>query len=86
MYVSLIVDEHRIIFDTYKKKITFSERYLNFHSQHPVCYKRDIIFSLFDKISLSHPKSHFKNITDMIQVLLRNGYPLPFILFNSNEN
>lgn len=78
--VSIIVDEHRIIFDTYKKS-TFSERYLNFHSQHPGCHKRGVIYSLFDKIFfLFHPrKFHSKNIIKMIKILLQNGYSFPFI-------
>ena len=81
MDVNFIVDEYRIIFDTYKNLHFLKDIfYLNFHSQHPVYHKRDVIFSLFDKIFLlSHPKFHFKNITYMIQILLRNGYPLSFI-------
>jgi len=47
--VNLVVDEHRIIFDTYNKP-TFSERYLNFYSQYSTCHKRGVIFSLFDRI------------------------------------
>jgi len=45
----------------------------------PICHKRSVIFSLFDRIFLlSHLKFHYKNIIYMI--LLRNGYHLPFIL------
>jgi len=39
-----------------------------------------------DKIlKLSHPKYHHKNISNTIQILLNNGYPLPFIFSNINN-
>ncbi|KYN39513.1 hypothetical protein ALC56_06006, partial [Trachymyrmex septentrionalis] len=36
----LIIDNHRIIFDTYYKK-TFSGRFVNFHSNHPLLLLTD---------------------------------------------
>jgi len=82
----IIIDDHRIIFDLYKKPM-FSERYLNFHSHHLVAHKRDIIFGMVDKmILLSHPRFHHKNLIEAEclkkNVLLNNGYPLSFI-FNT---
>jgi len=52
---TLIINSQRIIFDTYQK-ITFSGRFLNFHSNHPLCHKKDIIIDFIDKIFLlSYP-------------------------------
>jgi len=52
---TLIIDNQRIIFDTYHK--TFSGRFLNFHSNHLLCHKRGTIISFIDKIFLlSHPR------------------------------
>jgi len=36
--VTIIIDGRRIVFDCYKKP-TFSGRYINFHSQHPISQK-----------------------------------------------
>ena len=58
---TLIIDNKRIIFDTYHKT-TFSGRFLNFHSNHPLCHKRGIIISFVDKIFLlSHPRFQHNN-------------------------
>ena len=77
--VLLIRSNNRIIFDQYRKP-TFSGRYLNFFSHHPLCHKKGIIFSMVDKIiSLSHPQYHEKNLTRLINILLENNYPLDFI-------
>jgi len=58
---TLIIDNKRIIFDTYHKT-TFSRRFLNFHSNHPLCHKRGIIISFVDKIFLlSHPRFQHNN-------------------------
>jgi len=78
----IIIDDRIITFDIYKKP-TFSGRYLNFHSHHPIAHKRGIIFGMVDKIILlSHPRFHQKNLIESVRVLLNNGYPLPFI-FNT---
>jgi len=54
--LSLIIDGQGIIFDCYRKP-TFSGRYINFYSQHPISQKRGIIYGLVDKVLfLSHPK------------------------------
>jgi len=58
---TLIIDNKRIIFDTYHKTI-FSRRFLNFHSNHPLYHKRGIIISFVDKIFLlSHPRFQQSN-------------------------
>ncbi|EFN62516.1 hypothetical protein EAG_03655, partial [Camponotus floridanus] len=52
----------------------------SFFSNHPTCHKIGTIYGLIDKsILLSHPTFHRKNINLSINILLSNGYPLPFI-------
>jgi len=80
--IKVMNDDNVITFDIYKKS-TASGRYLNFYSHHPISQKQSIIFGMVDKtILLSHPRFHQKNLTESINILLNNGYPLPFI-FNT---
>jgi len=77
--VKIIIEDHRILFDGYKKP-TCSGRYLNFHSQQPITQKKSIIMSRNDKIvQLSHPRFQQRNLKDAIQIFLQNSYPLEFI-------
>ncbi|EFN74754.1 hypothetical protein EAG_01936, partial [Camponotus floridanus] len=74
--VTMIVVNNRIYCDWFHKK-SFSGRYLNFHSQHPMNQKRRTIISLIDKaFLLSDPVFHKKNIEFIVDTLLRNSYPL----------
>ncbi|KYN50572.1 hypothetical protein ALC57_07139, partial [Trachymyrmex cornetzi] len=83
--ITIKIINNKIIFDLYKKS-THSGRFLNFLSNHPLCHKKGVIFSLIDRIIyLSHPNFHTLNISDMINNLLNNGYPLDF-LFNTINN
>ena len=83
--VNLIVDKHKITFDTYNKA-TFSESYLNFHSQHLTCHKR-VIFSLFDRIFLlSHSKFHYKNIIYDRNFVEKTTKRILFLLYSPDEN
>jgi len=47
--VTIVIDGHRIIFDCYKKP-TFLGKYVNFHFQHPLSQKKDIIYGLVDRV------------------------------------
>ena len=77
--VTLIKWNDRIIFDQYRKP-TFSGRYLNFFSHHPLCHKKGVVFGMVDKlVLLSHPQFHRKNFICLINILLENNYPLNFI-------
>jgi hypothetical protein len=77
--VLLIKCNNGIIFDQFRKP-TFSGRYLNFFSHHPLCHKKGVIFGMVDKlILLSHPQFHQKNFTFLVNTLLENNYPLDFI-------
>ena len=78
--VTMIISNNYIIFDWYHKP-TFSGRYLNYFSQHPLCQKRDIILiSLINKVfTLSHPIFHTKNFNLVINILHDNCYPIEFV-------
>ncbi|KYN21863.1 hypothetical protein ALC57_05757 [Trachymyrmex cornetzi] len=77
--VKLLIENGRLIFDIYKKP-TDSGRYLNFYSNHPVTHKRGVIINQLDRVLfLSHPKFHEVNISNLINTLLNNGYPLQFL-------
>jgi len=79
------VDNNFLIFDWFHKP-TFSGRYLNFNSQHPLCQKKGTIIGLVDRaFSLSHPRFHNKNLDFVIRVLLDNGYPLKLIFDVFNQ-
>jgi len=83
--VAIILDEQRISFDRYEKP-TNTGRYINYHSQHPLSQKRSIIYGLIDRtILLSHPKYHGKNLDCVINILLNNCFPLPFIFTTINR-
>jgi len=67
---TVIVDENKIIFDRYYK-LTFSGRFLNFHSHHSLCHKRGVIYGAIDRIILlSHPKFQQKNFIEAIHIFL----------------
>jgi len=80
--VTIMIRNNRILFDWFHKP-TFSGRYLNYLSQHPLSQKKGTIFGLVDRMFLlSHPEFHQKNLTFIIEILLENDYPLEFI-FNT---
>jgi len=82
--VTIILDDQKIVFDRYEKP-TNTGRYINYHSQHPVSQKRSIIYGLVDKtILLSHPRFQEKNLKGIINILLENCFPLPFIFATIN--
>jgi hypothetical protein len=82
--VTLIKGNNGLEFDWFHKP-TFSGRYLNFMSQHPVSQKRGTIMGMVDRaFLLSHPRYHQKNIKFIIDTLLSNDYPLTFIFDTIN--
>jgi len=83
--LTLIKINGRLI-SNWHKKPTFSGRFLNFHSHHPLTHKRGTILSLIDRvILLSHPTFHQQNFDFVIRVLVENGYPLDVIFFYNYE-
>ncbi|KYN19316.1 hypothetical protein ALC57_08343, partial [Trachymyrmex cornetzi] len=76
---TIIISNKKFVFDWYRKS-TFSGRFLNFHSNHPIAQKKDTIFSLVDRaFLLSDFTLHKKNLTFIINILLDNDYTLTFI-------
>ena len=83
--VTIIVNNNRIEFDWFHK-LTFSGRYLNYESRHPLSHKKGVIVGLVDRVfHLSHPKYHDKNLRNAIHILINNNYPLTFIFKILNE-
>ena len=79
------INKNRCNFDWYRKP-TFSDRFLNFHSNHPLTQKKGTIFSLIDRaFLLSDGMFHIKNLTFIINILLENDYPLDFIFDSINQ-
>ena len=79
--MSLIKKDNYLIFYLYRK-LTFSGRFLNYFSWHPLSQKIGTIIGLDDRI-LSHPMFHVKNFDNIINILLNNGYPRSFYPLNN---
>ncbi|KYN38470.1 hypothetical protein ALC56_07147, partial [Trachymyrmex septentrionalis] len=61
--ITVSINRNRFNFDWYRKP-TFSGRFLNFYSNHPLTQKKDTIFSLVDRaFLLSDGMFHTKNLT-----------------------
>jgi len=74
-----IMNNNRFIFD-WHQKLSASGRFLNFHSHHPIAHKKSIVMNFTDKIFfLSHPLFHQKNLKNIINNLINNGYHIKFI-------
>ena len=74
-----MVKEKHLTFNWYKK-LTFSGKFLNYFSNNPIFQKKDIIFSSVDKaLLLSDFECYQKNLILIINILIKNNYPLKFI-------
>jgi len=83
--VTIINNDNRIEFDWFHKP-TFSGRYLNFLSAHPLSHKRGSLMNMVDRaFLLSHPKYHTKNLEFIINTFVLNDYPLDFIFNTMNS-
>jgi len=61
---------------------TFSGRYLSF-SLNTLSQKRGTIMGMVDRVFLfSHPRFYLENLKFVIEILLKNDYPLKFV-FNA---
>lgn len=77
--VLLIRNEKGIETDWYHKP-SFSERFLNYTSEHPLQQKINIINNLKTRaLSLSSERFHKKNLKYIEELLLKNNYPLSLI-------
>src|SRR5436190_52460 len=64
--VTILIKDNLIYFDWFHKP-TFSGRFLNFESHHPLCHKIGTAIGLFDRaFLLSHPDFHQKNLENFI--------------------
>ena len=83
--VTISINENGFGFDWYRKP-TFSGRFLNFNSNHPMAQKRGTILSLVDRACLlSDFRFHTRNLTFIINILSDNDYPLSFIFDTVNQ-
>ena len=81
--LKIIIDQHRHIITNWYRKPTFSGRYLNYNSHHPLSNKIAIIYCLVDRaINLSHSSFHNDNILFIKNVLKLNDYPKKVIDFH----
>jgi len=77
--ITIIVNKEHLEFNWFRKP-TLSGRLLNFHSCYPLTHKKGVIIGLVDKIfKLSHSRYQEKNLSDAINILLQNSYPIDFI-------
>lgn len=78
--VLLIKDSNNLIKTDWYHKPTFSERYLNFNSNHSFTQKINIIENLKSRaLKLSHSDFHQKNLNNIKSFLLKNNYPKKLI-------
>ena len=76
----MIKNEDGIIETNWHRKNTFSGRYMNYFSNHPLKQKTAIIKNVVDiAILLSHEKFHEENLETIKNLLMLNNYPKIFI-------
>ena len=76
---TVIRDGNKLLTNWYRKP-TFSGRYINYYSSHPVTYKVNTIISLVDRaILLSDDRFHDKNIQIVKSILGNNCFPRKLI-------
>ena len=77
--ILLIKKNQRIITNWYTKP-TFSGRFLNYHSQHPLSQKIAMVYNVIDRaIKLADTRFHKDNINIAKNLLKENSYPTKFI-------
>jgi len=64
------------------RKPTHTERYLSFHSHHPIAHKRAVAKSLTDRAKTIPPSSdqRSKEMKHVTTTLVANGYPKRFVI------
>ena len=74
-------DNGRLSTKVYRKP-THAERYLSFHSHHPLAHKRAVVKSLTDraKIIPSSSDQRSKEMKHVTAALVANGYPKRFVI------
>ena len=74
-------DNGRLSTKVYRKP-THTERYLSFHSHHPVAHKRAVVKSLIDRAKFipSSSEQRSKEMKHVTAALVANGYPKRFVI------
>ena len=74
-------DNGRLSTKVYRKP-THTERYLSFHSHHPVAHKRAVVKSLTDRAKTipSSSDQQSKEMKHVTAALVANGYPKRFVI------
>ena len=76
----LIINNNGNLETDWYTKPTFSGRFLNFNSKHPISQKIALVYNLIDRaIHLSDKKFQEKNIEKVKSLLIENNYPFKFI-------
>ncbi|XP_071578172.1 uncharacterized protein [Temnothorax nylanderi] len=76
----LIIRNGNRLLTNWHRKPTFSGRYVNYFSNHPLRYKNNTIISLVDRaILLSDKQFHNSNIRTVRDILINNCFPEKFI-------
>ena len=77
--ILLIKSEFHLLFSVYRKP-THSDRYLNFHSCHPISVKQGVVIALVDRaFRICSRDSLDSELLYLRDVLLCNSYPIKFI-------
>lgn len=75
-----VIRDNGVLITNWFRKPTFSGRYLNFFSHHPLKYKVSVINSLVDRaVLLSDARFHNDNLGIINDILVNNGYPFDII-------
>jgi len=68
------------------RKSTFSGRYVNYFSNHPISYKINVVTNLVDRaVILSDKRFHVENLNIVRDILSNNCYPAYFIKYINNR-
>ncbi|XP_024892886.1 uncharacterized protein LOC112468084 [Temnothorax curvispinosus] len=77
---TIVIREGTVLLTNWYRKPTFSGRYINYFSNHPLKYKINTIRNLVDRaILLSDVRFHKSNLIEIKKILSNNCYPIKLI-------
>jgi len=83
---ALVIREEGKLLTNWYRKPTYSGRYINYFSSHPLQFKMNTITNLVDQaLLLSSERFHDRNIKIIKEILVNNCYPLEIINKKINE-